>query len=60
MTVTKKSDPNCALEKKGLRIDLTKEEDHTGLRKIYLDRSGLKLNKTQAQLEITHSRFVNP
>ena len=46
-----KSDPSCALEKKRLRIDLTKEEDHTGLRKIYLDRSGPKLNKIQAQLE---------
>ena len=34
-----------------MRIDLTKEEDRTGLRKIYLDRSGAKLNKIQAQLE---------
>ena len=33
-----------------MRIDLTKE-DHTGLRKIYLDRSGPKLNKIEAQLE---------
>ena len=49
--MTKKSDPSCALEKKGFRIDLTKEEDHTGLRKIYFDRSGPKLNKIQAQLE---------
>ena len=32
--MTKKSDPSCALEEKGLRVDLTKEEDHTGLRKI--------------------------
>ena len=46
-----KSDRSCTLEKKGLRIDLTNEEDHTGLRKIYLDRSGPKLNKIQAQLE---------
>ena len=49
--MSKKSDPSCALEKKRLRIDLTKEEDHTGLRKIYLYRSGPKLNKIQAQLE---------
>ena len=49
--MTKKSGPSRALEKNGLRIDLTKEEDHTGLRKIYLDRSGPKLNKIQAQLE---------
>ena len=29
-----KIDPSCASEEKGLRVDLTKEEDHTGLRKI--------------------------
>ena len=46
------SDPKCALEKKRLRIDVTKEEDHTGLRKIHLDRSGPKLNKIQARLEL--------
>ena len=46
-----KSDPSCVLEKKRSRIDLTKKEDHTGLRKIYLDRSGPKLNKIQAQLQ---------
>ena len=34
-----------------MRIDLTKEKDHTGLRKIKLDRSGPKLNKIYAQLE---------
>ena len=34
-----------------MRIDVTKEEDHTGLSKIYLDRSRLKLNEIQAQLE---------
>lgn len=33
-------------------INLTKEEDHTGLRKIYLDRSGPKLNKMRARLEL--------
>ena len=43
-------DLNCALEKKRLRIDVTKEEDHTGLTKIY--RSGPKLKKKiQARLE---------
>ena len=46
-----KGDPSCALDWKRLRIDLTKEEDHTGLRKIYLYRSDPKLNKIQAQLE---------
>ena len=46
------SDPKCVLEKKRLRIDVTKEEDHTGLRKIHLDRSGPKLNKIQARLEL--------
>ena len=46
------SDPKCALEKKRLRIDVTKEEDHTGLSKIHLDRSGPKLNKIQARLEL--------
>ena len=45
------SDPKCSLEKKRLRVDVTKEEDHTGLRKIYLDRSSPKLNKIQARLE---------
>jgi len=35
-----------------LRIDVSKEEDHTGLRKIYLDRSGPKLNKIQARREL--------
>ena len=34
-----------------MRIDVAKEEDHRGLRKIYLDRSGPKLNKIQARLE---------
>ena len=34
-----------------MRTDLTKEEDHAGLREIYLDRSGPKLNKIQAQPE---------
>jgi len=34
-----------------LRIDLTKEEDYTGLRTIDLDRSGPKVNKIQAQFE---------
>ena len=51
VTVSKKSGPSCALEIKRLRIDLTKEEDYTGLRMIYLDRSGPKLNEIQAQLE---------
>ena len=50
--VVENSDPKCALEKKRLRIDVTKEEDHTGLRKIHLDRSGPKLNKIQARLEL--------
>ena len=49
------SDPKSALER--LRIDVAreedvaKEEDHRGLRKIHLDRSGPKLNKIQARLE---------
>ena len=34
-----------------MRIDVAKEEDHRGLRKISLDRSGPKLNKIQARLE---------
>ena len=34
-----------------MRIDVAKEEDHRGLRKIYLDQSGPKLNKIQARLE---------
>ena len=55
-----KSDPSCALQKKGLRIDLTKEEHHTELRKIYLDRSGPKLNKIQAQLESPTSALSTP
>ena len=55
-----KSDPSCALEKKRSGIDLTKEEDHTGLRKIYLDRSDPKLNKIQAQLESPTPASSNP
>ena len=55
-----KSDPSCALEKKRLRIDLSKEEDHTGLRKIYLDRSRPKLNKIQANLESPTSASSTP
>ena len=35
-----------------MRIDVTKEEHHTRLRKIHLDRSGPKLNKIQARLEL--------
>ena len=34
-----------------MRIDVAKEEDHRGLRKISLDGSGPKLNKIQARLE---------
>ena len=48
----KNCDLNCTLEKKGLCIDETKGEDHTGLRKIYLERSGPKLKKIQARLEL--------
>ena len=48
----KNCDLNCTLEKKGLCIDVTKGEDHTGLRKIYLERSGPKLKKIQARLEL--------
>ena len=33
-----------------MRIDVAKEE-HRGLRKIYFDRSGPKLNTIQARLE---------
>ena len=34
-----------------MRIDVAKEKDHRGFRKIYLDRSGPKLNKIQARPE---------
>ena len=54
------SDPKCAVEKKRLRIDVTKEEHHTGLRKIYLDRSGPKLNKIQARVELPNPASSTP
>lgn len=43
-----------------MRIDVTKKEHHTGLRKIYLDRSGPKLNKIQARLELPNPASSTP